>query len=183
MLLAIVCALAASTALSAAARVSVSGSPPAPTLRQQKALNHSFSLFMHYGLCSYSPTHCSWDIPISDPSIFNPQSLDTDSWMQAALAVNATQICLTVRHVDGFSLWQTKSTNYSVAASPWKNGTGDVVAEFVASARTAGISPCFYIILGFNVYANTTGVPPDVYLQQQVTALTELLTNYGTIDR
>lgn len=46
-----------------------------------------------------------------------------------------------------------------------------------------GLSPCFYIILGFNVYANKTGVPADEYIAQQVTSLTELLTNYGPIDR
>ena len=87
------------------------------------------------------------------------------------------------RHVDGFTLWPSNSTNYTVAASPWRGGRGDVVADFVASARRYGISPCFYIILGFNIFANKTGVPAAAYLQQQKVALTELLTRYGPIDR
>ncbi len=67
------------------------------------------------------------------------------------------QVCLTVRHVDGFSLWPSKANNYTVAQSPWKGGQGDVVAEFVAAAKRANIGACFYIILGFNFYSNHTG--------------------------
>jgi alpha-L-fucosidase len=84
-------------------------------------------------------------------------------------------VCLTTRHVDGFCLWPSKSTDYSVAASPWRNGTGDVVADFVASARKYGIEPCFYIILGFDIMSNHTGVNASAYLAQQQIALTELL--------
>jgi hypothetical protein len=160
------------------------GSVPPPTASEAMALRHSFSMFMHYSLCTYTPA-CdgTWDIPPGDPNDFTPTGLDTDQWMETALLSGATQVCLTVRHVDGFALWPTASNNYSVAASPWRNGTGDVVGEFVASARKYGISPCFYIILGFNVWANYTGVPGPEYLSQQVTALTELLTHYGHIDR
>ena len=120
----------------------------------------------------------------------------------------STQACLTVRHVDGFALWPTRSNNYSVASSPWRGGKGDVVgelafrpavmvgwllsratpappsaADFVASMRRLNVSVCFYIILGFNDWANSTGVPPAAYLAQQVTVLTELLTQYGPVDR
>jgi len=154
---------------------------PAPSAAQAVALQHDFTIFMHYGLCTY--VGCQWDIPPADPNLFQPTGLDTDNWMRTALAAGATQVCLTVRHVDGFHLWPTTTSDYSVKASSWRNGTGDVVAEFVASARKLGISPCFYIILGFNVHANKTGVPGPAYLQQQVTALTELLTQYGHIDR
>lgn len=64
------------------------------------------------------------------------------------------QVCLTVRHVDGFHLWPTAANNYSVRASPWRGGHGDVVADFVASAAKFRMGACFYIILGFNVWAN-----------------------------
>jgi hypothetical protein len=97
--------------------------------------------------------------------------------------MGATQICLTVRHVDGFTLWPSATTNYSVASSPWRKGEGDILAGFVAAMRAAGISPCFYIILGFDIQANHSGVPGPVYLDHQVEALTELLTSYGQIDR
>lgn len=58
-----------------------------------------------------------------------------------------------------------------------------MVADFVASARRFNMSACFYVILGFNVYANKSGIAGDEYLEQQKTVLTELLTNYGPIHR
>ena len=120
---------------------------------------------------------------VGPAKIFNPIGLDTDQWMRTAIALGASQVCLTVRHVDGFALWPTKVNNYSVASSSWRDGKGDVVADFVASARKFGISPCFYVILGFDVYSNQTGVSTAQYLQNQKTVLTELLTGYGHIDR
>ena len=180
-----------------------------PSVAQNKSLLHTFTQFMHYGPCSYKG--CQWDIPWAPPSIFTPpDNMNTDNWVEVAKSYGATQICLTVRHVDGFALWfvfdccviliflltlrvstphltaphrPTASNNYSVASSPWRGGKGDVVLDFVTSVRKYGLSPCFYIILGFNVWANKTGVPGPAYLEQQKTVLTELLTNYGEIDR
>ena len=161
------------------------------------------TMFQHFGPCTFATTGyhtnhtCQWDIQsplggnsgpavprsVAPASHFNPVGLSTDQWMETAKQLGASQVCLTVRHVDGFALWPTAVNNYSVASSPWKGGKGDVVKEFVGSARKAGISPCFYIILGFDVYSNQSGVGAAEYLQQQEVALTELLTNYGRIDR
>jgi alpha-L-fucosidase len=116
---------------------------PQPTTAQTGVLQHTFSMFMHYSLCTYTPwCDGTWDIPPGNPANFTPDALDTDQWMETAVLAGATQVCLTVRHVDGFALWPTSSNNYSVAASPWRNGSGDVVADFVESARKYGISPC-----------------------------------------
>jgi alpha-L-fucosidase len=109
--------------------------------------------------------------------------MNISSWMSVYKDMGATQVCLTVRHVGGFTLWPSTTTNYSVAQSPWRSGGGDVARDFVAAARAAGISPCFYIILGFDIAANHSGVPGAQYTANQVTALTELLTHYGHIDR
>jgi alpha-L-fucosidase len=157
---------------------------PVPSIAQViGSLQHPFTIFEHYSICTY--TGCQWDLSTSPASVFSPPDSGpyTNQWMQVYKDLGATQVCLTVRHVDGFSLWRTKSTNYSVEASLWRNGTGDVVRDFVASAREAGLSPCLYIIIGFNVEANHSNVPGPQYLDNQVLALTELLTSYGQIDR
>jgi len=168
-----------------AARGFAAAAPPAvPSAAQLTALTHTFTAFHHFSLCSMGVDGgCQWDSAVLPPAAFDPPALDTDQWLATDALMGATQACLTVRHVDGFALWPTASTNYSVAASPWRGGAGDVVADFVASARKFGVSPCFYIILGFNFEANRSGVPGPAYLAQQVTALTELLTRYGKIDR
>jgi alpha-L-fucosidase len=118
-----------------------------PSLPQNVSLHHTFTQFMHYGPCTF--ISCQWDIPWSPPSVFAPpDDASTDGWVETAAMYGASQICLTVRHVDGFALWPTQSNNYSVAASPWRGGKGDVVRDFVTSVRKYGLSPCFYIILG-----------------------------------
>ena len=55
---------------------------------------------------------------------------------------------LVAKHCSGFSLWPTKAHEYSIKNSPYKNGKGDIVAEFVASCRKYGIKP--------GIYASTT---------------------------
>jgi len=157
---------------------------PLPSQAQlQGALQHQFTVFMHYSMCTY--TGCQWNLATSPAQDFAPPDSGPNAtqWAETAKKMGATQICLTVRHVGGFALWQTASTNYSVANSTWRDGKGDVVAEFTSALRAVGISPCLYIIVGFNVEDAHNKVPGPEYLDRQVTALTELLTNYGQIDR
>lgn len=157
---------------------------PLPSLAQLKgSLQHQFTVFMHWSMCTY--TGCQWNTAVSPPANFTPPDIGPNitQWLEAVRVLGATQVCLTVRHVGGFTLWPSATTNYSVAASPWQGGKGDIVADFTDAARAVGISPCLYIILGFDVQANHTGVPGPTYIDHQVMALTELLTNYGHIDR
>ena len=157
---------------------------PLPSLAQLKGnLIHPFTVFMHYSMCTY--IGCQWNTEVYPPTDFTPPDIGPNAtqWFETVKALGATQVCLTVRHVGGFALWPTQTTNYSVINSPWRGGKGDVVADFVTAARAAGISPCLYVILGFDVEANHTNVSGPVYLDHQVTVLTELLTNYGQIDR
>ena len=74
---------------------------PTPSVAQQKSLAHTFTQFMHYGPCTF--LGCQWDIPYASPSVFAPpDDASTDSWVETAAMYGASQICLTVRHVDGF---------------------------------------------------------------------------------
>jgi alpha-L-fucosidase len=92
------------------------------------------------------------------------------------------------KHGTGFSLWPTKAHDYSVRNSPWENGKGDVVRDFIASCKKYGIRPGIYASASANgyLYVDNPGLvqPGGPVTQQQYSRiverqLTELWTNYG----
>ena len=89
-----------------------------------------------------------------DLSIFNPRELDTDQWIKASKAAGATYAVLVAKHCSGFSLWPTNAHPYSVKNTPWRNGEGDIVKDFIASCKKYGLKP--------GIYASTTA---NGYLQ------------------
>ena len=144
---------------------------------------------IHQDIQVYEPTYDfrkQWGYTPS-PSVFNPSSLDTDQWIKTAKAAGAKYAILVAKHCSGFSLWPTKAHDYSVASSPWKDGKGDVVADFVASCRKFGVRPGLYASTGtnarlgvdqFNIGDSTKW---DAYRDIVKTQLSELWSNYGAL--
>lgn len=125
-----------------------------------------------------------------DASVFNPAQIDTDQWIRAAKAGGAKYAVLVAKHCSGFSLWPTNAHDYSVKKSPWKNGKGDIVAEFIASCKKYGVKPGIYASAAANGYCyvdNPGKVQPgspytqEAYNKIVVQQLTELWTNYGKL--
>lgn len=120
-----------------------------------------------------------WGDGTASPSIFNPANVDTDQWMQAAKAGGAKYAVLVAKHHDGFALFPSKQTDYSVKASPWLNGKGDLVRLASDSARKAG--------LGFGVYLSPWDrhdaryPDPVAYDKYYLAQLTELASHYGPL--
>lgn len=90
------------------------------------------------------------------------------------------QIVLTAKHHDGFCLWPTKTTSYSVAASPWKNGNGDVVKEVAEACKRHNTGFGFYLS---PLDRNATNYGSEAYNDFFLAQLTELLTWYGQVDK
>ena len=105
-------------------------------------------------------------------SVFNPDKLDTDAWVQAAKSFGAKYAVLTASHRSGFALWPTQSHNYSVAFSG--QAGRDILREFVASCRKFGLSPGVFWTQRFNDYfgvANSGIVDPGRAVQPVSQAL------------
>ena len=77
---------------------------PAP--RQLAWQQGEFIAFIHFGPNTF--TGREWGTGKEDPKIFNPENLDTDQWCRMMKAAGMTQAILTVKHHDGFCLWQTR---------------------------------------------------------------------------
>lgn len=145
-------------------------------------LNWEFGIFFHFGIRSFYPGHKDWDGKDMPPEGFNPESLDCEQWIRTAKEAGATYAILTTKHHDGFALWPSKYSNYSVANTPWKGGKGDVVREFVDACRKYGLKVgLYYSPAQWGKYAIPFSDARE-YDNYFINQLGELLTGYGKID-
>ena len=163
-----------------------------PSARQIEWADAEVGVLIHFDINVFEPSYNwrqAWGYH-PDPKIFNPAELDTDQWIKAAKDAGATYAVLVAKHCTGFSLWPTKAHDYSVASSPWRNGKGDIVADFMASCKKYGIKPGIYASAAANGYFKVdnpglviTGdsMAQKAYNKVVETQLTELWSNYGDL--
>ncbi|MFV0378090.1 MAG: alpha-L-fucosidase [Mangrovibacterium sp.] len=166
-----------------------------PTDEQLAFQDLELGVFIHYSIDAY--TRNGFPPGTTPASAFNPTKLNVEQWVVAAKNMGATYVVLTARHEQGFCLWPTKTTDYSIKSSPYKNGEGDIVLEFVEACRKYELKPGLYtapwidshweagkgidILNSGDIYKLDE---PDLYqqaLQKEKTQLEELLTNYGPL--
>jgi alpha-L-fucosidase len=150
---------------------------PVPTPAQLRWHRDERAMFLHFGVNTF--TNREWGDGTESPSIFDPASLDTRQWARVARTSDFRAMILTAKHHDGFCLWPTKTTTHSVSSSPFRDGRGDVVREFVDACRAEGLRVGLYLSPWDRNHPAYGDSPRynDVYLAQ----LTELLTNYGPV--
>lgn len=149
--------------------------PPTPAqLRWQQA---GFGLFCHFGINTFFGKE--WSDGSLPASGFNPTALDARQWVDVARSLGMKYLILTAKHHDGFCLWPTETTGYSVRSSPWKNGKGDVVSEVAEACREAGMAFGIYL----SPWDRHEACYPDAaaYDDFYCRQLTELCTRYGEL--
>lgn len=146
---------------------------------QQKAWQErELTAFIHFGMNTF--TDREWGDGTESPELFNPTNLDTDQWVKVLKDAGFEMVILTAKHHDGFCLWPTATTSHSVAASPWRDGKGDVVADLRRSCDKYDMKLGLYLS-PWDRNASCYGDSPR-YNDMFVAQLTELLTNYGKVD-
>ncbi|QEU90060.1 alpha-L-fucosidase [Streptomyces kanamyceticus] len=114
-----------------------------PTARQIAWQKLEQTAFLHFGVNTF--TGLEWGTGDEDPNVFQPSGLDTDQWARALRDGGFKLAILTVKHHDGFVLYQTRYTKHGVASSSWRGGKGDVLKSFADSLRRYGIKVGVYI--------------------------------------
>ena len=115
-----------------------------PNARQLEFQDWEMGIFLHFGIRTFHEGHKDWDGKPMSCANFNPSSLDCRQWTRSAAAAGAKYMVLTAKHHDGFANWPSAFTDFSVKASPWRNGKGDVVKEFTDACREDGIKVGLY---------------------------------------
>lgn len=136
-----------------------------PTANQYNALKDEFIAFIHFGPNTF--TQREWGNGIENPEVFNLQNLDTDQWCQAMKAAQMTKVVITVKHHDGFVLWQSRYTKHGIMSSPFKDGKGDVLKSLSESCQKYGLK--------LGVYLS----PADLYQMESKEGLYGNLSSYS----
>ena len=144
----------------------------APTPAQADWMSLTYGMFIHFGPWTFSGTG-DGKFPAAD---VRAPDLDARKWARLAAESGMRYAVLTAKHVDGFCLWPSRHTPYSVAATPGKR---DWVAEFVAAFRAEGLKVgLYYALLDRHCPFFEDDARYAAYVRDQVE---ELLTGYGDI--
>lgn len=175
--------------------------PSESNLQARKEFSDSkFGVFIHWGIYSmfgqgeWYMTNAGIDCHeyAKAASGFYPIRFDAKKWVTAIKEAGAKYICFTTRHHDGFSMFDTKYSDYDIVdATPFGR---DVVKELAEECQRQGIKLHLYYShldwtredyypygrTGRNTGRKNHGNWNDYYSFMN-NQLTELLTNYGPI--
>lgn len=167
---------------------------------RQEFRDARFGIFLHWGLYAMLATG-EWTMTNNNLNYkeyaklaggFSPSKFNAAEWVAAIKASGAKYICFTSRHHEGFSMFDTKYSDYNVVdATPFKR---DILKELADECHKQGIRLHLYYShldwyredYPWGRTGRGTGRPDakgnwPSYYQFMNNQLTELLTNYGPI--
>ncbi|HEX7755240.1 MAG TPA: alpha-L-fucosidase [Niabella sp.] len=118
---------------------------------------------------------------------FNPTGFDAARWAKQAKAMGARYVIFTTKHHDGFCMWPSRFSDYTVQQSPYQK---DIVRQIVDAYTKEGIDVYLYFSIidwhhkGYRSTAPETAAEKAAYqkfLDYTRNQLFELLNNYPQI--
>lgn len=133
----------------AAAADAVPATPPPDAAAMQRWQAMRFGMFIHWGPVSLKGTEIGWSrgaqVPVEEYDNlyrqFNPEKFDAGAWARIAREAGMKYVVFTTKHHDGFCMWGTKQTDYSILRTPFAR---DVTKELAEACRREGLMFCAY---------------------------------------
>lgn len=144
-----------------------------PSENQLRHQAKPFYCFIHFGM--NTATAREWGTGKETPSDFTIKSINAGQWVSAIKNSGATGIILTCKHHDGFCLWESDYTDFSVKNSQFD---GDIVRMVSDACHKQGMDFGVYLS-PWDMHDKRYGT--EAYNDYFCNQLTELLTNYGEI--
>ena len=177
----------------------------------------ALGIFIHFGHASRRGWELSWQMtggvdgqhPAREPVgcdeyfenafLFNPERFDAAEWADSIAATGATYAVFTTKHHDGFAMYDTQHSDYSITrATPFGR---DITRELVEALRARGIRIGLYFSFPdwyhedyprmtdatvtkpykIGSYTRTSSEQWERFRSHMIAQITELLTGYGEI--
>lgn len=167
---------------------------------RQRFENARLGIFIHWGIYSLF-AQGEWymqDAGIDHheyakaANAFYPHSFDADQWIAAFKQAGAGYVCFTTRHHDGFSMWDTKQSDFNIIHTPYHR---DIVKQLADACHKQNMGLHLYYShidwtrddypmgrTGRNTGKDESKAEWKSYYNFMNAQLTELLTQYGRID-
>ena len=160
-----------------------------------------FGMFVHWGLYAIPAWHeqILWRSKYKRKDYekliheFNPRKFDPEQWLDTLQEAGMEYLCVTTKHHDGFCMWDTEFTEYSVMHTPYKQ---DIVGMIADACGKRGVRLGFYYSFpdwhhphypNMGRHHEMFGPRPgevqneEKYLEYVRNQVRELCTNYGKL--
>ncbi|MGC2441886.1 alpha-L-fucosidase [Candidatus Binatus sp.] len=170
-----------------------------------------FGMFICWGHCSQRGLELSWplvgwdrlpyNVPVAEyhstAATFDPVHFDPRDWARRAKRAGMQYAVFTAKHHDGFAMFHTRTTDYSIERTPFRR---DIVREYVEAFRAEGLHVGLYFSLidwhhpdypafteadkpyKWGVWQRPAPEQWERFVAVMFAQVRELLTNYGQID-
>lgn len=168
-------------------------------------------MFICWGHCSQRGLELSWplvgwdrlpyNVPVAEyhstAATFDPVHFDPRDWARRAKRAGMQYAVFTAKHHDGFAMFHTRTTDYSIEHTPFRR---DIVREYVEAFRAEGLRVGVYFSLidwhhpdypafteadkpyKWGVWQRPAPEQWERFVAVMFAQVRELLTNYGQID-
>ncbi len=148
-----------------------------PNEYQKRQMARKFGMFLHFGVNTFG--NVEWSDGGIQALSYQPSEIDADQWVRTAYEAGMNYVILITKHHDGFCLWDTAHTKYSVTYS---GNITDVVEAVSKACKKYGLDLGLYYSLWDRSSPEYKRNFEGEYIPYMLNQITELMDGrYGEI--